>query len=124
MKDNHHYNKQLKVLARQNRSNMTKAEKRIWHDLLKGKALEGYQFLRQRPIDKYIADFMCKELMLIIEIDGESHTGQSDPDYERQLKLESLGFNIIRFSNEEVMDNLPAVHHTLLSYISQYQSSL
>ena len=71
--NNYHYNKNLKQLARDLRNNPTKAENRMWYDVLSDQRFLGYKFTRQRPIDQYIVDFFCKELLLIIEIDGKSH---------------------------------------------------
>ncbi|WP_411272792.1 endonuclease domain-containing protein, partial [Daejeonella sp.] len=64
------YNKRLRRFAHENRSDMTKAEACLWKYVLSGRRMGGYQFRRQRPVLNYIADFMCKELMLIVEVDG------------------------------------------------------
>ena len=72
-KNNWNYGKDLRAFARENRKSMSKAEDCIWKYLLSRRQLLGYRFLRQRPIDRYIADFMCKELMLVIEVDGITH---------------------------------------------------
>lgn len=72
-KSNCYYNKNLKELARKLRKDSTKAEIRLWQELLQNKQMYGYAFLRQRPVMNFIADFMCKELMLIIEVDGYTH---------------------------------------------------
>ncbi|MGB1018830.1 MAG: endonuclease domain-containing protein [Chitinophagales bacterium] len=74
MTDNKFYNKNLKNFTRENRKQMTQAEVFIWENILRKKQLYGLKFLRQRPVDKYIADFMCKEINLIIEIDGLTHS--------------------------------------------------
>ena len=66
------YNPNLKELARQLRNNSTKAEIILWQKL-KGKQMYGYDFHRQKPIDNYLIDFFCHELMLGIEVDGYSH---------------------------------------------------
>jgi len=66
------YNPKLKLLARGLHNNSTLAEVLLWNQI-KSKKLHDYQFLRQKPLDKYIVDFFCYELMLAIEIDGESH---------------------------------------------------
>ncbi len=66
------YNPNLKELARKLRNNSTKAEIILWLKL-KGKQMYGYDFHRQKPLDNYIADFFCHELMLAIEVDGYSH---------------------------------------------------
>jgi very-short-patch-repair endonuclease len=63
------YNPKLVSLAKQLRNNMTLSEVLLW-DELKSKQLLGYEFDRQRPIDNYIVDFYCKDLQLVIEIDG------------------------------------------------------
>ena len=67
------YNKDLKGLAKANRSTMTNAEACLWKYVLAARQMKGYQFRRQIPVLNYIADFMCKELMLIIEVDGITH---------------------------------------------------
>src|SRR5436190_20548071 len=71
--DNNKYNKNLQPYANRLRKEMTKAEACLWKYILKAKQLRGYQFRRQRPVLNYIADFICIELMLIIEIDGLTH---------------------------------------------------
>ncbi len=78
---------------------MTKAEACLWKFVLGAKQMMGYQFRRQRPVLNYIADFMCKELNLIIEVDGITHQweGVADNDLIREEKLTSVGFYILRF---------------------------
>ena len=71
--DNNKYNKNLQPYANRLRKEMTKAEACLWKYILKAKQLRNYQFRRQRPVLNYIADFICLELMLIIEIDGLTH---------------------------------------------------
>ena len=70
----HGYNKNLKGFARELRNNGTKAEACLWKYVLRAGKMQGFQFRRQRPVMNYIADFMCKELMLVIEVDGIIHT--------------------------------------------------
>lgn len=98
-----HYNIKLKPFARKLRSKSTNAEIIIWNTLLKNKKMKGYPFLRQRPIDKYIADFLSKELKLIIEVDGGSHIMKGEADKQRDERLLALGFTTLRFTNDEVM---------------------
>ncbi|SMO79124.1 endonuclease domain-containing protein [Gracilimonas mengyeensis] len=69
----HYYNKKLKPVAKSLRQRMTKAEACLWKYALKNRQHRGYTFNRQRPVLDYVADFMCKELKLIIEVDGSSH---------------------------------------------------
>jgi very-short-patch-repair endonuclease len=112
MSDNSHYNKNLKPFARSLRKDSTKAEVRLWCELLsKGKI--GYKFLRQRPVGVYIADFMCKELKLIIEVDGYSHNFKVEEDEVKDKALGDLGYTILRFQDEEVMKDLPNVQRVI-----------
>ena len=71
--NNYGYNKRLQPYANKLRKNMTMAEACLWKYVLRARSMKGYQFRRQRPILHYIADFMCKELMLVIEVDGILH---------------------------------------------------
>jgi very-short-patch-repair endonuclease len=71
--ENHLYNKTLQPYANRLRKEMTKAEACLWKYVLRAKKRGGFQFRRQRPVLNYIADFMCMELMLIIELDGITH---------------------------------------------------
>ena len=73
---NHGYNKNLQPYANRLRKEMTKAEACLWKYVLKAKQLRGYQFRRQRPVLNYITDFVCPELMLIIEVDGLTIIGK------------------------------------------------
>ena len=81
-----HYNKNLRPFANTNRKNMTKAEACLWKFVIGRRQMMNYQFRRQRPILNYIADFMCKELMLIIEVDGTNVKGKSVNDMSSFLK--------------------------------------
>lgn len=122
-KDNlYHYNHNLKDFANANRKEMTKAEACIWKYLLSGKQMMCFSFRRQRPILNYIADFMCKELMLIIEIDGINHQWEniSKNDIVRSEKLEEIGFTIIRFNDDEVLNDIKNVNQTICFYIEKY----
>ena len=71
--NNQNYNKNLRHKAHSLRHSMTKAEACLWKYALRAGMMKGYVFNRQRPIGNYIADFVCKELMLVIEVDGYSH---------------------------------------------------
>ncbi|MCP2043690.1 endonuclease domain-containing protein [Pontibacter sp. HSC-36F09] len=112
MPDNSHYNKKLKKFAKDLRTDSTKAEVRLWCEVLsKGKT--GYNFLRQRPISNYIADFMNKELKLIIEVDGYSHNFKFEDDQKRDQELLKLGYKVLRFTDEEVLKDLPNVQRVI-----------
>ena len=95
------YNPALKEKARELRNNSTKTEILLW-TFLKDKQLRGFDFHRQKPIDEFIVDFFCPELMLAIEIDGVSHIGNEEYDKERQSKLEKLGVKFLRFKDDDV----------------------
>ena len=94
---------------------MTKAEASLWKYILSKRQVHGQQFRRQRPIDNYIVDFVCLHLKLVIEVDGITHTYEevAENDKIRQLKLESLGFKVIRFTDEEVLTSISAVYRNI-----------
>lgn len=94
---------------------MTKAEACLWKYALSKKQMAGFPFRRQRPIDNYIADFVCLPLKLIIEVDGITHTYPEviANDKIRQAKLESLGFKVIRFTDNEVLTAINRVHNAI-----------
>ena len=114
------YNPRLKELARKLRKEMTFSEILLWQEL-KGGQLMAYDFDRQRPIDEYILDFYCKDLMLAIEVDGDSHTqGEiADNDIVRQEKLESLGVNVLRFDDLDVKKDMSFVLETITTWIKE-----
>ncbi len=112
------YDSRLKQRARVNRQNETKAEKYIWENLLRWKKLMWYKFTRQKMISFFIADFYCSELKLVIEIDWKIHDNRMEYDSERSIEFEKLWINIIRFSNEEILNNLDLVKIKLQKYIS------
>ncbi len=119
-KNNSFYNKKLKPFAKTLRNDSTKAEIRLWCELLSKNKL-GYSFLRQRPVSNYIADFMCKDLKLIMEVDGYSHSFKTEEDIERDKLLANLGYTVLRFTDEEVMKDLPNVQRTLEIWITERQ---
>src|SRR5688500_3646477 len=106
-----HYNNTLKALASENRKSMTKAEACLWKFVLSKRQRRGYQFRGQRPVLNSIADFMCKELMLIIEIDGLTHqwTEVAEKDIKREEDLKRVGFYVLRFNDDEVLEQINQV---------------
>ena len=88
---------------------MTKAEACLWKYVLRAKQMKGYQFRRQKPVLNYIADFMCKELRLVIEVDGITHGFKLAEDKRRTDDLRQAGFNVLRFTDEEVLTNIQGV---------------
>ncbi|MDX2285336.1 MAG: endonuclease domain-containing protein [Bacteroidia bacterium] len=118
--NNWHYNPALKQRASEFRNHPTRAEAHLWHEVLKHNRLK-YSFMRQRPILRYIADFFCKELMLLIEVDGGVHLSdaQQARDLVRQQELESVGFRMLRFWNDEVLEDTERVRAVIEGWISE-----
>ena len=96
--------------AKQLRQTMTRAETLLWRHL-KANRMDGVGFRRQTPIGNYIADFVCFASQLVIELDGESHDFEErqKADQRRDVFFESEGFQVLRFTNEQVMSNLEGV---------------
>jgi very-short-patch-repair endonuclease len=98
----------LKPLARQMRREPTPAENRLWRHL-RGRQVLGFKFRRQHAIDRFIVDFYCAEVHLIVEVDGPIHLYSREEDEICQECLESLGMQVLRFTNEQVADSLDVV---------------
>ena len=90
------------------RTNQTEAEQRLWYHLRAHRFMD-LKFKRQKPIGCYIVDFVCVERLLIIEIDGGQHAEQVDYDKRRDAWLRSQGYTVLRFWNNEVMQQLEGV---------------
>lgn len=93
----------LKQKANENRHNPTEAEYALWQYLRAGQL--GHKFLRQHIIGQYIVDFLCRDLNIVIEIDGGYHNEPEQQQYDAQRTeyLETLGYKVIRFTNEQVL---------------------
>jgi very-short-patch-repair endonuclease len=114
----HMYMKPIKkVFARQLRRNETKPEKIMWK-LLRNRRFLGFKFRRQHVIEGFIADFYCHKLKFIVEIDGGIHKKQKRYDEIRDVILMSKGYSIIRFKNEDVVENLSTVCRDLESALT------
>lgn len=98
----------LKPLAREKRAQPTPSQDRLWAGL-RNRQLNGLKFRRQHAIDRFIVDFYCSELALIIEVDGEIHDYTMEEDALRQEALEALGFTVLRVTNAKVDNALSAV---------------
>ena len=114
------YNPRLKPLARELRNHSTVAEILLWQQLNGGKR-RGYDFHRQKPIDEYIVDFFSADLMLAVEIDGDSHALKGDDDETRQCRLESLGVRFLRFDDVMVKSDLDAVVQAIDNWIETHK---
>ena len=99
---------------------MTLSEVLLWNEL-KQKKMIGYDFDRQRPINKYIVDFYCKDLRLALEIDGESHDHEDAvaDDQIRQQRLESLGVRFLRFDDEDIKKDINSVLEVIKEWIRE-----
>ena len=93
--------------ARELRKLSTPAEAKLWEQL-RNRQLEGYKFLRQAPIGPYIADFVCREKKLVIELDGWTHSTPEElqRDAARTVYMESEGYRVIRFDNAEALEGM------------------
>jgi very-short-patch-repair endonuclease len=111
------YDPNLTELARTNRRNPTAAERKIWHEVLRMRQFADYKFLRQKPIDRFIVDFYCSSLKLVIEIDGDSHAESPGFDVERTRILNSYGLTVIRYANHDVLHNISGVYEDLAQRI-------
>ncbi len=105
----------LKEFVATHRSHPTEAEKSLW-EILKGKKMAGYKFRRQHIISNYIADFVCLSEQLIIEVDGLYHQlpENKNSDEERTQELNKLGFEVLRFTNEQVLHDTDNVINTIV----------
>lgn len=117
------YNTSLKEFSRQLRNHSTSGEILLWKKLRAG-TMMTYTFNRQKPLNRYIVDFYCKPLNLVIEVDGAYHneTLQVIKDKERQQILESMGLNFLRFSEQQVRKDMEMVLATIKNYIIDYES--
>ena len=98
--------------ARLLRKNQTDVEQLMWKHL-RNRQMFNYKFRRQFPIEPYIADFVCLELKLIIELDGGQHADRINYDDQRSLFLEQRGFKVVRFWNNDVIENTGGVLETI-----------
>ena len=104
-------------LPRHLRRNATEAEKVLWR-LLRDRSLGGAKFRRQFPIGEYIADFVCLEHRLIVEADGGQHDSSGN-DKDRTAWLESQGFRVMRFWNNDILENPDGVAAMFLTALGQ-----
>ena len=108
------YQKQIRSLLR---ANMPKPEEILWQRIRRKQL--GVKFRRQHGIGRYIVDFYCAELKLVIEIDGDSHFSdeEKEKDTIRDAFMETLGIKVLRFTNEEVMKQTESVLERLFSLV-------
>ena len=115
------YDPRLRSLARQLRKQGPLAEILLWKRI-RNRQICGYQFHRQVPIDRYIVDFYCHELMLAIEIDGSSHFYKEESDQRRQKRLEKLGVHFLRFTEMDVRKDIESVLRAIEAWIGNFEN--
>ena len=112
---------QATARARRLRRQSTDAEEALWR-LLRNRQLAGCKFRRQTPVGKYIVDYMCFEKKLVIEIDGGQHQLRVDADSKRTKWLESQGFRVIRFWNNEVLTEPETIQEAILNELERKET--
>jgi very-short-patch-repair endonuclease len=118
------YNPKLTALARKLRNESTETEIYLWLKL-KGKQMYCYDFHRQKPIDNYILDFFCYDLLLGIEVDGYSHeiVEVYNKDRIKEKRMNELGITILRFSDFEVLKDMENVIRAIEFYILEFEKT-
>jgi very-short-patch-repair endonuclease len=116
------YNPKLKEFAKKLRQNMTFSEVKLWNELKNGQMM-GYDFDRQRPIGNYIVDFYCKDLQLVLEVDGITHEDEKviQKDEIRQNELEELGVSFLRFDALLVVNKVEAAVREIRNWILAHE---
>ena len=95
------------AIARKLRGNATEAERKLWR-VLRARQFLGLKFRRQSPVAGFIADFLCEERRIIVEADGGQHA-DNPADTDRAARLQAAGYHVIRYWNNDIMDNLEGV---------------
>ena len=104
---------EIEAAARRLRRNMTPAEKKLWQ-ALKSKKLGGLKVRAQHPVGPFTLDFYCPACKLVVELDGGVHEGQAEYDEARTRRLNEYNYRVIRFCNEDVLEDLPSVLEQIL----------
>jgi very-short-patch-repair endonuclease len=114
----------LKTRAKELRTDQTYAESLLW-DKLRSKKLNGLKFYRQYPVGGYIADFYCRELKLIVELDGEIHMHQENMRHDdiRDANLLSEGYCILRFTNSKIINDMAGVIQSIVNWQINYDNA-
>jgi adenine-specific DNA-methyltransferase len=102
-----------KVLRKQ----MTDAERRLWRHL-RNRGLGGWKFKRQYPVGPYIVDFICVEKNVVIEVDGGQHAENEEMDLQRSAYLNKMGYTVLRFWNNEVLQETEAVLEAIFALLA------
>lgn len=107
---------QQRERARRLRRQDTASEQRLWA-AIRNRRLHGLKFVRQLPVGRYVADFACRELRLITEVDGATHGTEEEAAYDVQPteSLEGLRWRVLRVSNDDVVQRIEGVLESILS---------
>ena len=105
--------------ARRLRRDMTEAEKAMW-GLLRSRQLAGFKFRRQQPMRRYVVDFVCLSHKLVVEIDGGQHADVTPAEERRSAFLSGEGFRVLRFWNNEVLENRDGVCARILEVLGEH----
>jgi very-short-patch-repair endonuclease len=118
------YEKFTVAFSKHLRNHSTLSEVLLWNQLKSGK-MRGYKFNRQKPLGRYIVDFYCKKLSLVIEVDGSIHAGEAANlnDKKRQKILESLGLVFLRFDNGDIKFNMMQVKREIENFIENWEKN-
>ena len=106
----------IRSRARRLRRNPTEAERSLWQKL-RFWQVNGYKFRRQQPLGNYVVDFVCLETRLVVEVDGGQHAQQADYDSHRDDWLSGQGFVVLRFWNNDVLNNIDGVMEVILKHL-------
>ncbi len=117
------YLEELRNLSRQNRKKSTRTEEILWYEVLNYKKT-GFKFLRQKPLDRFILDFYCRKLLLVIEVDGSSHDERKYYDEARDKFLKNLNIETVRILTKEILNNLDEVKYKINKIIKIRKASL
>ena len=104
-------------IARRLRVNQTEAETVLWNRL-RNRQIDGHKFVRQQPIDNHICDFVCRERLVVIEVDGGQHS-ESASDVIRDRCLIDRGYRVLRFWNNDVLANIDGVLTTIQTELAK-----
>ncbi len=107
--------------ARRLRRNQTDVERMLWFRL-RDRRLGGWKFRRQFPIDRFVVDFFCADAHLIVELDGGQHAAQAAADAQRTKILEAMGYLVLRYWNNDVMQNIDGVVEDITTALERHRS--
>jgi very-short-patch-repair endonuclease len=106
--------------AKRLRRTQTDAERILWFRL-RDRRLNGWKFRRQFPVDRYVVDFFCADAHLIVELDGGQHAVRADADAQRTKVLGAMGYMVLRYWNNDVMQNIDGILEDIYSALERHR---